>query len=482
MGAMKTILFSLATTETAGPSAEVRVPTRKSTFSFRISSRATRTASLASALESRMISSILRPSTPPLALSSSTYICAPFEAGSPNSAAGPDRGIGMPTLIGFWASAAAGRASSAATSRVSRRVMTASFGGRSALQGGQARDLDADPVHGRGCGDVETAVVVIAPGEVRRGLRNLDHPEAHRLRIEDVHASRPAAVDVALRVDLHAVGCALALPGGLRPHPAAREAAVGLHVEDADVLAGGVVDEEATAVPREAEAVGPVEIVHHERRALRIAARSVDALEAEFLLALHSVEVHAAVRRVAEVDAAVGRADDVVGAVELLAVVVGGHGRDAPVRLGARDLARGVLAGEEAPLPVPGEAVGLVARLAERGDAVGGRPPTEMVPRHVAPQEILPRGVPEGPLGEKATARDLLELHLGPYDGGEARIADLDRHFLIGSPGLPAAYQSLGLTSSITTHTASLGRPVTSVMAPVTRLAISSFRSLPQPS
>src|SRR5215470_4242250 len=481
MGAMKTILFSLATTETAGPSAEVRVPTRKSTFSFRISSRATRTASLASALESRMISSILRPSTPPLALSSSTYICAPFEAGSPNSAAGPDRGIGMPTLIGFWASAAAGKASSAATSRVSRHIMTASFG-VVPLQGGEARDLDADPVHGRGCGDVESAVVVIAPSEVRRGLRDLDHPEARRLRIEDVHASRPAAVDVARRIDLHAVGRALALSRGLRPHPAAREAAVGFHVENADVLAGGVVDEEATAIPREAEAIGPVEIVHHDRWALRIAARAVDALEAEFLLALHSVEVHAAVRRVAEVDAAVGCADDVVGAVELLAVVVGGHGRDAPVRLGARDLARGVLAGEEAPLPVPGEAVGLVARLAERGDAVGGRPPTEMVPRHVAPQEILPRGVPEGPFGEKATARDLLELHLGPHDGGEARIADLDRHFLIGSPGLPAAYQSLGLTSSITTHTASFGRPVTSVMAPVTRLAISSFRSLPQPS
>src|SRR5262249_56795681 len=118
---------------------------------------------------------------------------------------------------------------------------------------------------------------------------------------------------------------ALALPRGLRPHPAARESTVGLHVEDADVLAGGVVDEEATAVPREAEAVGPVEIVHHERRALRIAARSVDALEAEFLLALHSVEVHAAVRRVAGVDAAVGGADDVGGAGELPAVLRGGH-------------------------------------------------------------------------------------------------------------------------------------------------------------
>src|ERR1041384_5808927 len=62
---MKTILFSLATTETAGPSAEVSVPTRNSTLSLRMSSRAWRTASLASALESRTLSSSLRPAPPP---------------------------------------------------------------------------------------------------------------------------------------------------------------------------------------------------------------------------------------------------------------------------------------------------------------------------------------------------------------------------------------------------------------------------------
>ncbi len=71
---MKTILFSLATTDTAGPSADVSVPTRKSTLSLRIISRATRTASSGWPLVSRMTSSIFRPSTPPLALISSTNI------------------------------------------------------------------------------------------------------------------------------------------------------------------------------------------------------------------------------------------------------------------------------------------------------------------------------------------------------------------------------------------------------------------------
>jgi hypothetical protein len=125
---MNTILFSLATTETAGPSADVSVPTRKSTFSFRISSRETRTASSALPLVSRTSNSSLRPSTPPLALISSTNIWAPLVDGSPNSAPGPDMIMGKPTLIDFSASAVSGAASSRANSVATNRSMAnASF-------------------------------------------------------------------------------------------------------------------------------------------------------------------------------------------------------------------------------------------------------------------------------------------------------------------------------------------------------------------
>src|SRR5579883_2262319 len=68
VGAINTILFSLATVETAGASAEVSVPTRKSTPSLMINSRETRTASSALALLSRGSNSSWRPSTPPWAL------------------------------------------------------------------------------------------------------------------------------------------------------------------------------------------------------------------------------------------------------------------------------------------------------------------------------------------------------------------------------------------------------------------------------
>jgi len=54
---------------------------------------------------------------------------------------------------------------------------------------------------------------------------------------------RAAAVHVAEESIFMPSGAPLP-PGGFRPDLAARERAVTLHVEDPDVLAGGVVDEE----------------------------------------------------------------------------------------------------------------------------------------------------------------------------------------------------------------------------------------------
>src|SRR5215469_5802030 len=269
MGAMKTILFSFATTETAGPSAEVSVPTRKSTFSLRIISRAIRTASLASAFESRMTSSNFLPRTPPLALISSTNIWAPFEAGSPKSAAGPDSGSGMPTLIVFWAKAAEGMAATSASTRVRSRIMDSSLYRSGASERGQAGSLHPHPVHGSRGGDVQAPIVGIAPGEVGGVLGDVDHAETRGPGVEHVDAAGTAAVEVPRGVDLHAVGGAGALADRLRPHATVREAAARPDVEHADVLTRGVVDEETPLVEREAEAVGTVEIVDEQRRALR---------------------------------------------------------------------------------------------------------------------------------------------------------------------------------------------------------------------
>src|SRR4029079_16814118 len=387
---MKTILLSWATTETAGPSAEVRVPTRKSTLSFRMSSRAWRTASLASALESRTMSSSLRPSTPPLALISSTNIWAPLDAGSPKSAGGPESGMGIPTLIGFCASATGGISSARAraTVRIVRRCMGLLLVGMRLRsmpsEHRQAGNGSAQPVERRRGGDEQRAQIVVAPREVRGVLGHLQHLEQARVGVEDVDAPRTAAVHVPGAVELHAVGSAGLGPLRLRPHPAVGEAAVRRHVEHADVLSRSVVDEQPPLVQGEAEPVGPVEVVHQQPRRPGVGAHPVYPLEGQFLRALDAVELRAAVRRIGEVDGAVRLANDVVGAVELLAVIVRRDRHDAAVGLRARDLTAGVLTGQQPALAVVGEAVRLVARLAERRDTVGGRPAAHVIARHVA--------------------------------------------------------------------------------------------------
>src|SRR5262249_39327904 len=157
--------------------------------------------------------------------------------------------------------------------------------------------------------------------------------------------------------------------------------------------------------------------------------------------------------RIGEVDATVRLADDVVRAVELLALIVSGERDDAAIRLGPRDLARGVLAGQQATLPIVGEAVRLVARLAERGDAVGRRPAPHVIGRHVAEEQELAARMPQGSLGEEKPGAELLEARA---------------HFL---PGVAPTYQSGGVTSLNTTQIASRGTLQTSEIASVTRLA-----------
>src|SRR5688500_9246419 len=129
-------------------------------------------------------------------------IMAPLEAGSPKRAAGPESGIGMPTLIGFWASAASGMTSTAASSRISdvRRCIDSSLS-----EHRQAGDGATDAIERGGGGDEERAVVVVAPREVGRVLRHLEDLEEAGVGVEDVDAPRPATVHVARGVDLHAV-------------------------------------------------------------------------------------------------------------------------------------------------------------------------------------------------------------------------------------------------------------------------------------
>src|SRR5690606_33607026 len=68
-----------------------------------------------------------------------------------------------------------------------------------------------DPIERRRRRDVQAAGIRIPPAEVRGVLRHPDHPQASRVRGEHMDSPRPAAIDVALAVDLHSVRRALAL-------------------------------------------------------------------------------------------------------------------------------------------------------------------------------------------------------------------------------------------------------------------------------
>ena len=93
-------------------------------------------------------------------------------------------------------------------------------------------------------------------------LWHLYHAKAFAFWIEEVDASWATAVNIALLIDLHAVGLARAVADGFGEEATVGERAVGLHIEDADVAKLGVVDVEQSLIEREAEAVGAIEVVN----------------------------------------------------------------------------------------------------------------------------------------------------------------------------------------------------------------------------
>jgi hypothetical protein len=187
--------------------------------------------------------------------------------------------------------------------------------------------------------------------------------------------------------------------------------------------------EQPPAVEREAEPVGPVEVVREHGRRPRIGPDAEDALKGKLLRPGHAEELGAAIGRIAEVDAAVGRAHDVIGAIELLAVPVGGERLGRAVGESDRDVAGRVLAGEQAPPTIPREPVRLVARLTKRRDPIGRGPSAQMVARHVAPEQVATARVPERSFREQAVARDLLEGHIRANDTGQTGVSNLEaRH------------------------------------------------------
>ena len=195
----------------------------------------------------------------------------------------------------------------------------------------------------------------------------------------------------------------------LGEHAAVGERVVRPDIEHADVRAIGVVDVEQRLVRREAQPVRLLEVVDEQLDLAAARREPVDALEVEVLLALEPEARHAPVGRVGEDDRPVARDDDVVRAVQLLALPVRGERLARSVRLLADDRARDVLADDEVAVVVERHAVALVARVSQHRDSLVGMPAAALVAGHVAEVE-RPVGHPDRALGEGEPCRDLLDL------------------------------------------------------------------------
>src|SRR5215510_12493076 len=90
-------------------------------------------------------------------------------------------------------------------------------------------------------------------------------------------------------------------------------------------------------------------------------------LEREFPLGAFVVH-EAPIAGISEPDTTVGMHNHVVWSIERFALITIRQHGDAAVILGACYAARAMLAGDEAPLPVTGVAVGVIGRLTEHTD------------------------------------------------------------------------------------------------------------------
>jgi hypothetical protein len=110
------------------------------------------------------------------------------------------------------------------------------------------------------------------------------------------------------------------------------------------MCARAVIDVEKRFIGREAEAVRLHEIAGDQLNPLARFLHPVDTLERQVLLALDAENRHPPIGRVAKVDAGVLGNDDIVRAVQLLALVARGHDLATAIRVKPYDATGGVLA------------------------------------------------------------------------------------------------------------------------------------------
>ncbi len=222
------------------------------------------------------------------------------------------------------------------------------------------------------------------------------------VRREHPGTAGPGAVDPAVHVHLHAVGHAVRLVGrhvGEDPPP--HHGAAGVELERVDVLGPARVgDVERALVRREGQPVGILAIGHHRGRAVRR-----DAIDPGIgKLALREGHAQAGI---GEVDAPVGAADDVVRAVEALALPAVHQDLAAAIARPARHPTVAALADDQPPLQVKRRAVALAGVVAYQLGRLAGRQPVQRALADVD-ESVEALRVPQRPLGEAEAGGEAL--------------------------------------------------------------------------
>src|SRR5215472_8595720 len=246
-----------------------------------------------------------------------------------------------------WYISVEGRADGDCMRRNVPNLMVMSPSPRSESGMGKTGRPDPKGVHGGASGEEERLEIRRAEGEVGGHFGSADDAEPLALAGEHPGAAGPGAEDASFGVHLHAVGHAVRLVGGHvgedapPDHPACR-----VQLEHVDVLGPARVgDVEEPLVRGEGEAVRVLEVGDQAGRS--VGHHAIDARVGHLALGERHTEPG-----VGEVDAPVGLAHHVVGAVEQLALVAVHEHVDAPVGSGAGHAPVVALAEDEAPLEI----------------------------------------------------------------------------------------------------------------------------------
>ncbi len=206
-------------------------------------------------------------------------------------------------------------------------------------------------------------------------------------------------------------------------------AAVRVDIEGADEPEPRVVDIKDRFVRAEAQAIG-IDGVLHDEPHLALRGEAEHGLYVEVPLQVLSDHAgdHQPARGIGPIDSAVGTHDDIVRAVEFLALIARRDGDERAVLLHPPDRPRRPARNVKSPLPIERHAVGMIRRMDQDAFAHARRPPPDRVADDIDPQQALVAPIPDRAFAKGEAVRDRIELRVGADNPFEPRCREVDVH------------------------------------------------------